>query len=159
MTDTAPAPTIEGVPVTCPCGGTVFTAPLPGLVQCAACHEMIETSGFDASAEPSACTSVLVSLEGFDVLAPSPESQAELDALVRASRQMPLHREDLVPVVADGARVDGERRLHGAVRRVPLIWDDGPTGEIARCKHGHLLVSAALACAQILIDDLAGAQI
>lgn len=76
-------------------------------------------------------------------------------------QQVPVRydREDLVPAVADGKRVDGERRLHGAVRRVPVTWDDGPTGEIARCQHGHVRVSAALSCAQILLDDLAGAPI
>ncbi|WP_251153729.1 hypothetical protein [Cellulosimicrobium sp. Marseille-Q4280] len=208
MTDTAPAPTIDGAPVTCLCGGTAFTPALPGLVQCTACHELFDTSGFDAPTEPDhrvadaarADDPVVRSLEeAFEQLT-SPEARAQVDRLIRDARATPVapdeearllgvpiardddgrptaryfpivqepsdlqqvlvryEREDLVPVVADGARVDGERRLHGAVRRVPVIWDAGPAGELARCKHGHVRVSAALSCAQILLDDLAGAQ-
>lgn len=161
MSLTAPTPTIDGAPVTCECGGTSFITLVVGMVQCSACHTLFETSGFDAPAEPGRATPLdpgeELGLLGVPIACDSGGHPVEQGAPQPSDlQQVPVRydREDLVPAVADGKRVDGERRLHGSVRRVPVTWDDGPTGEIARCDHGHVRISAASSCAQILLDDL-----
>lgn len=154
-----PTPTIHGVTLTCPCGGPSFVPLVVGTVQCTACHELFETSGFDSPAQPVPARAssrdggrildVPVTHEGGD------RSVTSLLSAVCEPQAPRFDREDLIPVIADAQRVHGQRRLHGAVRRAPVTWDDGPTGEVARCDHLHARIDAALSCAQIMLEDLA----